>query len=159
MGNTIQETMINKQVDAIMQRIATRANRRKNAIATIIYRRIISTSPLWSGAYVDSHHIGIGRTNTRVSKIQTGLYNRASNSKARQIRSVAMARELSRLKKASLNHKIIISNSIKHAKNIEYLGFKRGTFTSPPRYVYKQALNNFRMNEKFSSMTTIKGKI
>jgi len=131
-----------QQVDRAIDHIKDRVNDHKKSVAASIFTRIVRTSPAWSGAYVDSHHIGVGRRNNRISKIQPGMENKKSPIEIGMIKTTVNLRELSRLKTVKFNHKIKISNSIRHAKNIEYLGF----MNMGPRFVYKHAVQNYLMN-------------
>lgn len=124
---------------------------RKYAMAA--YNGVIAHSPIYTGRYVLSHRVGIGHKDTSVNKpilhvaqfkadaIGKGAMLWRVYGKLNALRATAKAKILTA---TLLDRKIIISNSVEYAEQVEYLGWHFGQHHVPPYHVYGKTYNKLQ---------------
>jgi len=112
-------------------------------MARRIHGRLVSRSPIVSGSYVLSHQIGMHGKNSEVVTVDSptgSAGERIPHPNRRGIASQATNRAQRIIGNAKGFSRIIISNSIHYAINVEYLGWLSpdGKKATPPYFVYTQ---------------------
>jgi len=148
----------------------------KQELTQEAFKSLVDLSPVSTGSYVLSHRIGINQKDTSVTLKKgpnPGLYKvlafgnpaRASALHEKAVfRSLKKAKTTAKpkalkqinkkLKKIGPDDSVIISNSIPHAVNVEYVGWMK----TPPYQVYGLTYEYLRLKEK-SIMKKVEAKM
>ena len=126
-----------QSLDRIANGILEAAAEAKKDVAAEVFKGVAKRSPVWSGPYVKSHRIGIGKIDKRSAKPAIGIDGKLPP-KMPEAEAEALKSEIAewetgilKRKKVDLEKPIYISNSIGHARNVEYIGFQ--SMTQPYR--------------------------
>ena len=147
--HTTQARRIGKRMENFVKAVGSKANTVKRKSAEKAFTKLVRRSPVWTGAYVRSHQIGIGKPDLSYVQISfksrpelwefssspRGLPPRASAGQAASIKNGMMNRKM-KLKNVKSTEAIYLTNSVPHAKNVEYLGWPDFKHSPNPYYVY-----------------------
>jgi hypothetical protein len=93
----------------------------RNQIAEDLVKRIIARSPVQTGSYVLSHRVGAdGADNSIAMRPDTYIEQNPDG-----LRTQVLADLAAEIKRVPKGVSIYVSNSVGHAPNVEYIGWKR----------------------------------
>jgi len=89
-------------------------------------KSLVALSPVWTGAYVKSHNIGIVVKDRRHEPVARtySILTKLSVTEAMALKKSILQNKKFDLMLIELGHKIIISNSIPYANKVEYIGWQ-----------------------------------
>jgi hypothetical protein len=129
-----QAEKVKRSLDDFIEGAIEAAEETKKKAAAECFRAVMKKSPVWSGQYIRSHRVGIGKLDKRHGKSSLGssfafppkMEESAANSLKASLNEFETRILLG--KKISIDKSIYISNSIGHAADVEYIGWK---YTGP----------------------------
>ena len=162
-----QAKRINQSLDDFVKGAIDAATDAKKEAAAECFKRVVKKSPVWSGPYVKSHKIGVGKIDRRAAKsvIQADMENSQQGmaseilypQKMSSAEAAALKSELNEFetrillgKKVNIDIPIYVSNSVSHASEVEYIGWKK----TGPYHVY--GLTAEEMKTRLSQILKLK---
>jgi hypothetical protein len=127
--NQIKLKLFKENIDKFKSDVEKDINNRKKKFAVAMLAKLINSSPFFTGAYIDSHRVGINSVDTSFSFFPHRSYRSKSRS---AVEASALMAGKAKINRSKLFDTIYISNSVPHAINVELIGWK----TSPPYHVY-----------------------
>lgn len=127
-----------KSIDDHLEGMIRGVEEAKKDVAAQVFKKVVKRSPVWSGPYVKNHRIGIGKIDRRSGKSASAVGSvfppKMSEAEAQALKAEISEWETGILKgkKINLETPIYISNSIGHAVQVEYIGWKK----TPAHHVY-----------------------
>jgi len=127
-----------QQLKEFLETLADRTITAKQALAVQIASYIVDISPVWTGAYVKSHQVGV---NSVDATFTAPTISTTANMPIQSQAVKALRQERKKINSAKINaatrlfDEIYISNSAPHASIVEYIGWQK----TGPYHVYSKA--------------------
>jgi hypothetical protein len=155
-----QAKRINQSLDDFVRAAIEAVEETKKTAAVKCLGKVITKSPVWSGPYVKSHHIGVGNIDLRSEQPFFGtldevIMNKLSDGQALSLKRECYQKEKSKLKNnIPIETPVYVSNSIGYANAVEY-GFSTNisggrsggaSITVQPHHVYGLTVEEIKIN-------------
>jgi hypothetical protein len=114
-----------KDVKDYLKRLEKGINKTKQNLAQGALKTLVKESPIWGGAYIKSHKVGIDEIDTHHEPVWTlTKFGPRLPHSAMQALRAEMATKLSvKILASDFNDTLYISNSIPYADQVEYIGW------------------------------------
>jgi len=111
-------------------------------------RRLAKESPVWQGTYVKSHRVGLGSQDKSHEPIPLSLPGflppKASSAKAAKFKQRAVKTMHEKILNTKLGEKIVLSNSVPYADQVEFLGWMK----TSAHHTYGKTMLGIKTNAK-----------